>query len=157
MHGGHFIEEDLGAFDAPFFSISPAEAMGMDPQQQMMLEITYRALENGNSNLVNAVWRHADSEIAGIPIEEAQGSLTSVHVGCFTDDYSHVAFKDVDQISKYSATGTSATMLSNRISWFFDLKGMAVTVDSACSSSMVALDLACQGLWSHAASMVCHF
>jgi acyl transferase domain-containing protein len=62
--------------------------------------------------------------------------------------------KDPDQVHKYTATGTAATMLSNRISWFFDLKGTSVTLDSACSSSIVALDLACQGLWNHTTSMV---
>jgi acyl transferase domain-containing protein len=47
MRGGHFIKEDLGAFDAPFFSITPAEAAAMDPQQRNLLEVAYRALENG--------------------------------------------------------------------------------------------------------------
>jgi acyl transferase domain-containing protein len=62
--------------------------------------------------------------------------------------------KDPEHVHKYTATGTAATMLSNRISWFFDLKGTSVTLDSACSSSIVALDLACQGLWNHTTSMV---
>ncbi len=49
MRGAHFIKEDLGAFDAPFFSIVSAEAMCMDPQHRILLETTYRALENGMS------------------------------------------------------------------------------------------------------------
>jgi acyl transferase domain-containing protein len=47
VRGGHFLEEDLGCFDAPFFSISPAEAAAMDPQQRKLLEVSYHALENG--------------------------------------------------------------------------------------------------------------
>ena len=48
--GGHFLEEDVGRFDAPFFSITPSEAKVMDPQQRMMLEVTYEAIENGQSD-----------------------------------------------------------------------------------------------------------
>ena len=48
--GGHFLEEDVGRFDAPFFSITPSEAKAMDPQQRMMLEVTYEAVENGQSD-----------------------------------------------------------------------------------------------------------
>ncbi|EHK99373.1 putative Phthiocerol synthesis polyketide synthase type I PpsC [Glarea lozoyensis 74030] len=136
MRGGHFVKGDLGAFDAPFFSITPAEAAAMDPQQRTLLEVAYRALEN-----------------AGSPIDALVGSDTSVHTGCFTADYANLMAKDPDQVHKYTATGTAATMLSNRINWFFDLKGTSVTLDSACSSSIVALDLACQGLWNHTTSM----
>jgi acyl transferase domain-containing protein len=49
MRGGHFVKGDLGAFDAPFFSITPAEAAAMDPQQRTLLEVAYRALENGKN------------------------------------------------------------------------------------------------------------
>lgn len=49
LRGGHFLQDDIAAFDAPFFSISPAEAAAMDPQQRMLLETSYRALENGMS------------------------------------------------------------------------------------------------------------
>jgi acyl transferase domain-containing protein/NADPH:quinone reductase-like Zn-dependent oxidoreductase/SAM-dependent methyltransferase len=58
------------------------------------------------------------------------------------------AFRDSERIQKYSATGISSAMLSNRLSWFFNLHGPSITLDTACSSGMVALDLACQGLWS---------
>lgn len=49
LRGGNFIQENIAAFDAPFFSISAAEAAGMDPQQRVLLETTYRALENGRT------------------------------------------------------------------------------------------------------------
>ena len=63
-------------------------------------------------------------------------------------------WRDSQQIPKYSATGTAASILSNRLSWFYDLRGASMTVDTACSSGMVALDLACNGLWSGKSSMV---
>ena len=53
LKGGHFLEEDVGRFDAPFFSITPSEAKVMDPQQRMMLEVTYEAVENGQSEPLN--------------------------------------------------------------------------------------------------------
>ena len=54
LKGGHFLEEDVGRFDAPFFSITPSEAKVMDPQQRMMLEVTYEAIENGQSKLLKS-------------------------------------------------------------------------------------------------------
>jgi acyl transferase domain-containing protein len=87
-------------------------------------------------------------------MDQIAGSKTSVHNGCFTNDYQSLFSKDPDVPSKYGALGTSPAMLANRISWFFDLTGPSVNLDSACSSSMMALDLACQGLWSEDTSMV---
>ncbi|KAI3395544.1 hypothetical protein diail_1206 [Diaporthe ilicicola] len=125
----HFVRGSIAAFDAPFFSITPAEANGMDPQQRGMLESVYRALEN-----------------AGIPIPKAAGSQTGVYVGCFAYDYNDIIVKDLDLPSKYAATGTVASMLSNRVSWFFDFRGPSITVDTACSSSLVAAHEACMSL-----------
>jgi acyl transferase domain-containing protein len=85
---------------------------------------------------------------AGLSLEDVAGSKTSVHVGCFTTDYSSYLWRDSQQIPKYSATGGAASILSNRLSWFFDLRGTSMTIDTACSSSMVALHLACEGLWN---------
>lgn len=56
FRGGHFLRKDLGAFDAPFFSITPAEAAGMDPQQRGLLETAYRALENGTVMHIRIPW-----------------------------------------------------------------------------------------------------
>lgn len=76
-----------------------------------------------------------------------------MHVGCFTTDYSTYIWRDPQKIPKYSATGGAQSILSNRLSWFFDLHGSSMTIDTACSSSMVALDLACRGLWDGSSDM----
>ncbi|KAI9644954.1 hypothetical protein NHQ30_006989 [Ciborinia camelliae] len=120
FRGGHFIEGSIAAFDAPFFSISSQEAMGMDPLQRGLLETTYRALEN-----------------AGLPLEVVIGSKTSVYTGCFTTDWRDMYAKDPDQWPSYAATGVTAlSMCANRISWFFNLRGASANVDTACSSSL---------------------
>ena len=92
--------------------------------------------------------------IAGIPLEKAAGSKTSVYTGSFTSDYEAIQLKDPLQQSKYVATGVARSLLANRISWFFDFTGLSVNLDSACSSSMMALDLACQGLLNGDSTMV---
>jgi acyl transferase domain-containing protein len=63
-------------------------------------------------------------------------------------DYMTFVLRDEQQIPTYNATGCSQTLLSNRISWAFDLRGTSLTIDTACSSGLVALDLACQELWA---------
>ncbi|TVY24316.1 Reducing polyketide synthase [Lachnellula hyalina] len=125
-----FIKDDIAAFDAPFFSISREEAETMDPQQRVLLETTYRAFENS----------------AGLPIEKVSGSKTSVFVGNFTDDYKMMYCKDPEQPFQYGATGCLMSVLSSRLSWFFNLTGQSLSLDSACSSSLTAVDIACQHL-----------
>jgi zearalenone synthase (highly reducing iterative type I polyketide synthase) len=127
--GGHFLDEDVAAFDAPFFSITAQEAAAMDPTARMLLEVTYEALEN-----------------AGVPIETLAGSDTSCYVGCFTRDYHEMLMRDAETAPMYAGTGTGFSLLSNRVSWFYDLRGPSMTLDTACSSSLVGLHLACQGL-----------
>ena len=83
---------------------------------------------------------------AGMPIEKVNGSKTSVYTGSFADDYRTMTMKDPEGIPTHAATGTSISILANRLSWFFNFKGPSVHLDSACSSSMMALDIACQGL-----------
>lgn len=87
-------------------------------------------------------------------MENASNSKTSVHTGCFADDYRLGVVKDPDMLPTYSATGIAVTMLAARLSWFFNLTGPCVNLDSACSSSMMALDLACQGLRNRDSNMV---
>ncbi|KAH6888171.1 putative polyketide synthase, partial [Thelonectria olida] len=129
IRAAHFLDEDISAFDNSFFSISPAEASGMDPQQRMMMESAYEAIEN-----------------AGIPMEMLSGSETSCYVGCFSRDYNEMLTHDPETSPVYVSTGNGAAILSNRISYMFNLKGPSLTVDTACSSSLVALHLACQSL-----------
>ncbi|KAK7908914.1 hypothetical protein PG985_014792, partial [Apiospora marii] len=135
LKGGHFVDQELGAFDAPFFSISALEAEAMDPMSRALLETTYRALEN-----------------AGESMEAISGSKTSVYTGNLADDYKFVFGQDIEQNSKYGTVGMTG-LLSGRLSWFFNLRGPALTVDTACSSSLVALDLGCQSLLASTSDM----
>ena len=136
LRGGHLLKQDLGGFDAEFFEISPSEAIAMDPAQRILLETTYHAFEN-----------------AGLRLEDLRGSNTSVHTGCFTADYLHQLLSDPECSPMYSAIGGTLSMLANRVSWFYDLTGPSVNLDSACSSSAMALDQACQALRSGEADM----
>ncbi|KAI0397011.1 ketoacyl-synt-domain-containing protein [Xylariaceae sp. FL0594] len=127
--GGHFLNTDLAAFDAPFFSLTEKEAISMDPQQRLLLECTFEALEN-----------------AGIPKQDIVGKDVGVFVGGSFPEYESHLFRDPDIIPMHQATGCAYAMQSNRISHFFDLKGPSFTTDTACSSSLVALHVACQSL-----------
>ena len=100
------------------------------------------------------ILKFADLCIAGIPLKEAKGSKTSVHTGSFSSDWAALQLKDPQNASKYAGTGMAHSLLANRISWFFDFKGPSFALDSACSSSMMALDLACQGLQTGQSTMV---
>ncbi|KAF7179631.1 hypothetical protein CNMCM7691_008680 [Aspergillus felis] len=136
VRGGHFMTEDLGAFDAPFFGISVSEAQAMDPQQRLALETVYRAFEN-----------------SGLSLADIAGSKTSVIAGSFCDDYHILQVKDPLESSQHDASGNARNMISNRVSWFFDLRGPSITLDTACSSSLVALDMVCQSIWGGDAKM----
>jgi acyl transferase domain-containing protein len=83
------------------------------------------------------------------------GSKTSCFVGSFSADYTDLLLRDPECVPMYQCTnaGQSRAMVANRISYFFDLKGPSVTVDTACSGSLVALHLACQSLQTGDASM----
>ncbi|KAH7131783.1 hypothetical protein B0J11DRAFT_427173 [Dendryphion nanum] len=127
--GAHFMKEDPAVFDAPFFSIPAKEARAMDPQQRWALEAAYHAFEN-----------------AGMPLETIRGSRTAVFGSCFSEDWLRMQAKDPDMAPLHSGIGTSVSNMPNRISWFFDLRGPSVHVDTACSSGLVALDMACQSM-----------
>lgn len=118
VKGAHFLTEDPAWFDAPFFGITRGEAICMDPQQRLVLENVYLALEN-----------------AGIPLNKANGSNTSVYVSGFNHDYLSIINADPESPLRYRATGLTNSVLSNRVSWFFDFKGPSMTIDTACSSS----------------------
>ena len=128
-HGGHFMDGDISEFDAAFFGISPAEAKSMDPQQRFLLEVSYEAFEN-----------------AGISIESLKGSNTAVFAAMFTRDYDRNVYKDTEDIPKYHTTGCGEAIMSNRISYTFDLRGPSITLDTGCSGGLVGLHQACQSL-----------
>ena len=106
VNGGYFLDQDMRSFDNAFFGIHNLEAASMDPQQRKLLEIVFECLEH-----------------AGIPMEKVSGTATGVFVGNFTLDYQTMKFRDVDAISRFTLTGSGSTILANRISHVFNLKG----------------------------------
>lgn len=127
--GGHFLEEDVGLFDAPFFHITLQEARSLDPQQRLILECVYEALEN-----------------AGMPNHVIAKDKVGVFAGASIADYEGNNMKDLWTLPMYNATGTAVPLQSNRISYYFDLRGPSMTLDTACSSSLTAFHQACQSL-----------
>jgi acyl transferase domain-containing protein len=111
------MKDDPGLFDAPFFSITAAEADGMDPQQRLLLEVTYEALENGSKNPSGpskpTVWM-LTSNTAGMPIKNVAGSQTGCYVGGFSSDYDAVSGVEINYMSSYQAIGCGNSMLANR-------------------------------------------
>jgi acyl transferase domain-containing protein len=86
------------------------------------------------------------SILAGIPLESFRGSLTGVFAASMSDDYHRMITKDPESITNSTITGIALSLLANRVSWHFNLLGPSIHIDTACSSSMVALDMACQSL-----------
>jgi phthiocerol/phenolphthiocerol synthesis type-I polyketide synthase A len=125
---GSFMD-DIDAFDAEFFEISPSEAEKMDPQQRLLLEVAWEALEH-----------------AGIPPNSLRRSQTGVFAGSCLSEYGAIASTDLPQVDGWSNTGGAMSIIANRLSYFLDLRGPSVAVDTACSSSLVAIHLACQSL-----------
>lgn len=87
-------------------------------------------------------------------MDQLKGTRTAVFASSMSYDYAQMQAKDPDDIPRDSITGSAPSILANRISWYFDLSGPSVLVDTACSGSMVALDLACQSIRSGNASAV---
>ncbi|KAI2940983.1 hypothetical protein CBS63078_564 [Aspergillus niger] len=142
-HGGtihakraHFLKDDPARFDAAFFKMSKTEVLSLDPQHRLVMENVYHALEN-----------------AGIPIETAISSNTSVFVNGYNHDHAESLNTDPETILKYKPTGTENSMISGRLSWFYDFRGPSLTVETACSGSLVGLHLACQSLKTNESDM----
>ncbi|MCW3845022.1 polyketide synthase, partial [Micromonospora yasonensis] len=126
---GAFLD-DVGDFDADFFGVSPREAAAMDPQQRLMLELAWEAVED-----------------AGTTPTALAGTAAGVFVGAIWDDYAHLTYRGgAERITAHTVTGLHRSILANRISYLFDLRGPSLAVDTGQSSSLVAVHLACESL-----------
>ncbi|XP_054846931.1 uncharacterized protein LOC129337354 [Eublepharis macularius] len=117
--------KEFNTFDNKLFGISDAEAERMDPQQKLLLECTYRALED-----------------AGVTRENITGTKTGVFVGMMNRDYGLISNRDTSEINHYDGTGAAMSIAANRISYTFNLTGPSVAIDTACSSFHYALHFA---------------
>ncbi len=125
--GGYL--DGVDQFDPGFFGISAREAAFMDPQQRLVLEVVWEALED-----------------AGIAPASLLGSRTGVFIGISNYDYNRLICRRREQLDAYASTGTILAIAANRVSYLFNLRGPSLAVDTACSSSLVALHLARQSL-----------
>ncbi len=132
---GGFIA-DVDAFDAEFFNLSPREAEVMDPQQRIMLELTWDCLED-----------------AGICSSQVSGEKVGVYIGVFNFDYKELQERKFRKIETYHSTGTASPVIANRISYYLNLKGPSIALDTACSGSLSAIHTAVQSLHSGECSM----
>lgn len=132
---GGFIE-DADKFEPMFFGISPREAMLLDPQQRLMLELSWSCLED-----------------SGYSPAELSGTNVGVFVGVCNFDYKELLEKYQNNIEGHTSTGTYTSIIPNRISYFFNFHGPSVPVDTACSSSLVAIHQAINALKENECAM----
>ncbi|KAJ5952535.1 polyketide synthase [Penicillium vulpinum] len=128
--GGMFLEDtDPADFDASFFEISKSDAISMDPNQRQMLEVVFEGLEN-----------------SGITLESLDGAPVGCFVGSFASDYGDMQGRDPEDRPASITVGVGRAILANRLSHFLNVKGPSMTIDTACSGSLVGLDVACRYL-----------
>lgn len=127
---GSFLK-DVALFDPRFFNITPREALNMDPQQRLMLEICWEAFES-----------------AGCAPARMRGTKTGVYIGVTSTEYARVlaASWTAEDLDPYFLSGNALNAIAGRVSYVFDLNGPSATMDTACSSSLSAVHAACQSL-----------
>ena len=126
----HFID-DVDAFDNDFFGIAPIEAEALDPQQRLLLQASWRALED-----------------AGIDPRSLAGTPTGVFVGMMSSEWSSLQMHDFAGLTPFRGAGSGYFMAANRISYHLNLTGPSMAIDSACSSSLMAVHQGCAALRS---------
>lgn len=133
-HGGFL--DDVAGFDAQLFAISPHEARRMDPQQRLFLECAWQTLER-----------------AGYAPKAIGERRVGVFAGVSTSDYARIWDRQGSGNDAHFGSGTALAMVANRASYVLNLVGPSVSIDTACSGSLVALALACQSLRAGACRM----
>ncbi|HEY0610279.1 MAG TPA: beta-ketoacyl synthase N-terminal-like domain-containing protein, partial [Chitinophaga sp.] len=121
--------DEVSTFDAQFFGISSKEAVYMDPQQRILMEVCWEALEQ-----------------AGITDDALSGAAAGVFIGLSSNDYARMQFGNPGSLGAYTGTGSAFSIAANRLSYFLDIKGPSMAIDTACSSSLVAVYEACNSL-----------
>jgi 3-oxoacyl-(acyl-carrier-protein) synthase/SAM-dependent methyltransferase/acyl carrier protein len=127
IHGGFL--SDIDAFDADFFGIHSREAASMDPQQRILLELTWEALER-----------------ARIDPRSLMNTQTGIYLGLSNSDYARLLTERAVEIDGYTGVGAAASVAAGRIAYFLGTHGPALVIDTACSSSLVAVHQAVQSL-----------
>ncbi|HEY4297124.1 MAG TPA: SDR family NAD(P)-dependent oxidoreductase [Paraburkholderia sp.] len=129
----NFLKQDVRSIDAEFFDLPARVAENLDPQQRLLLELIWEAFEN-----------------AGLDLPAHAGRKVGVYVGGFMLDHMITLMQDANRTrhNANTAAGMMMTMLANRLSHAFDLRGPSLAIDTACSSSLVAFSYACRDIWS---------